>query len=104
MHKNHGGMGFKDLTAFNLAMLGKQGWKLHTTPDSLVSRIFKARYFPSASYLTANLGHNPSYVCRSILRARFLVRGGARWSIGTGGDIPILDEPWLLNGGRIDGY
>lgn len=27
MHKSHGGMGFKDLSAFNLAMLGKQGWK-----------------------------------------------------------------------------
>ena len=25
MHKSHGGMGFKDLSAFNLAMLGKQG-------------------------------------------------------------------------------
>jgi len=59
--------------------------------------------FPSASYLTATLGHNPSYVWRSIFRARFIVRGGARWSIGTGGDISILDEPWLLNGGRIDG-
>ena len=103
MHKNHGGMGFKDLTAFNLAMLGKQGWKLHTAPDSLVSRIFKARYFPSTSYLTANLGHNPTYVWRSIFRAEFIVCGGARWSIETGGDISILNEPWLLNGGRIDG-
>nr|ABN06084.1 Polynucleotidyl transferase, Ribonuclease H fold [Medicago truncatula] len=83
MHKNHGGMGFKDLTAFNLAMLGKQGCKLHTMPESLVFRIFKAQYFPSTSYLTANLGHNPSYDWRSILRARFIVCGGARWSIGT---------------------
>jgi len=74
MHKNHV-MGFKDFTAFNLAMLGKQGWKLHTEPDSLVSRIFKARYFPSTSYLTSNLGHSPSYVWRSILRARFIVCG-----------------------------
>jgi len=34
MHKVHGGMGFKDLSTFNLSMLGKQGWKLLTEPDS----------------------------------------------------------------------
>ena len=60
--KIHGGMGFKDLFAFNLAMLGKQGWKFITEPDSLVARNFKARYFLSASYLTATVGHNPIYI------------------------------------------
>jgi len=102
MHKNHGCMGFKDLTTFNFAMIGKQGWKFQTEPDSLVSRIYKARYFPSRSYLTANLGHNPSYVWRSILRARFIVHGGAHWCVGTSQNISILDEPWLLNGDRIN--
>ena len=101
MHKIHGGMSFKDLTAFNLDMLGKQGWKFQTEPNSLVSRIFKARYFPSQTYLIANIGHNPSYVWRSITCSRFLVCGGSRWSIGTG--IPILNASWLLNGSRIDG-
>ena len=42
MHKNHGGMRFKDLMVFNLSMLGKKGWKIQTEPDTLVSRIFKA--------------------------------------------------------------
>ncbi|KEH18828.1 hypothetical protein MTR_8g028790 [Medicago truncatula] len=28
--KKYGGMGFKALAAFNVAMLGKQGWKLQT--------------------------------------------------------------------------
>jgi hypothetical protein len=103
MHKTHGGMGFKDLSAFNLAMLGKQAWKFLSEPQSLVSLIFKARYFPTRSFLNANIGHNPSYVWRSILRARFIVRGGARWSIGSGANIPILDAPWLANGESIDG-
>jgi len=95
--KVHGGMGFKDLSAFNLAILGKQGWKFITEPNSLVARILKARYFPSGSYLMATVGHNPSYVWRSIMRARFIVRGGARWSIGSGATISILNEPWLSN-------
>jgi len=46
-----GGMGFKDLAAFNVAMLGKQGWHLQTDLDSLVSRICKAQYYPNSSYL-----------------------------------------------------
>jgi len=103
MHKSHGGMGFKDLSAFNLAMLGKQAWKFLSEPQSFVSGIFKARYFPTTSFLNANIGHNPSYVWRSILRSCFFVCGGARWSIGSGATIPILDAPWLANGKSIDG-
>ena len=52
MCKNQGGMGFPNLSTFNLAMPDKQGWKFQTEPQSLVSRIFKAQYFPSLSYLT----------------------------------------------------
>jgi len=30
MHKIHGGMSFKNLTGFNLTMIGKQAWKFQT--------------------------------------------------------------------------
>ncbi|XP_019189517.1 PREDICTED: uncharacterized protein LOC109183944 [Ipomoea nil] len=36
--KKFGGMGFKDLRSFNVAMLGKQAWRLLTSPDSLVAK------------------------------------------------------------------
>lgn len=49
------------------------------------------------------MGHNPSNVWRSILRAWFIVRGGACWFVGTGESIPILNEPWLQGGKGIDG-
>lgn len=77
MHKNYGGMGFKDLSVFNLAVLEKQkGWKFQMEPQSLVSHIFKAMCFPNKSYLRVNLGHNPSYVKRNVLCARFIVHIG----------------------------
>lgn len=64
--KGYGGLGFRDLTCFNLAMLGKLGWKLITKPDATVSRIFKVRYYPSRDFLEANMGHNPSFIWCSI--------------------------------------
>ena len=78
MHKTQGDMGFKDLPAFNLAMLGKEGWKFQTEPNSLVYRNFKSCYFPTKTYLTTTIGHNSSYVWRSIMHTRFIVRGGTR--------------------------
>jgi len=42
-------------------------------------------------------------VWRSILHARFIVCGGARWSIGPASYISILNEPWMANGECIDG-
>ena len=77
--------------------LGKTGWKLHTEEHSLVSRLFKAWYFSSSNYFNAKLGHNLSYIWRSILRAQFIVQGGTRWCIGPCNSIPILNEPWLKN-------
>ncbi|KAM6553695.1 hypothetical protein CsatB_014457 [Cannabis sativa] len=94
-HKKGGGLGFRNLRDFNLAMLGKQGWRLLTRPDSLVTRVFKARYFPQGDFLSASLGSNPSFVWRSIWESQDLVRKGVRWCIGLGNNIPILQSPWL---------
>ena len=44
--KLNGGMGFRNLQAFNLAMLAKQGWRLISNPNSLMAQIYKARYYP----------------------------------------------------------
>jgi hypothetical protein len=59
--KPQGGMGFKDLRAFNEALLAKQGWRLITNPLSLVARMFKAKYFPKCDFLKAKQGQNMSY-------------------------------------------
>uniref|UniRef100_A0A803P370 Reverse transcriptase n=1 Tax=Cannabis sativa TaxID=3483 RepID=A0A803P370_CANSA len=55
-HKHAGGLGFRDLRQYNISFLGKQGWRLLTKEDSLIGRIYKARYYPTGSYITAELG------------------------------------------------
>lgn len=51
MSKSRGGMGFKSLFGFNIALLGKQVWKCIEQPELLVSRILKARYFAGVHVL-----------------------------------------------------
>lgn len=42
--KEKGGLGYKDLHLFNLAMLARQGWRLVQNPDSLCAQILRAKY------------------------------------------------------------
>ena len=60
--KNYGGIGFKNLHQFNIAMLGKQRWHLLTNLGTLVAKLFKPRYYPQTFLTEAALGSNPSYV------------------------------------------
>ncbi|XP_074367545.1 uncharacterized protein LOC141707985 [Apium graveolens] len=78
-------------------MLGKKGWRLLKFETSLVGRVFKAKYYPHSSFLDAKLGCNPSYVWRSILETQTLLKRGARWRIGDGRSISVVEHPWLTD-------
>uniref|UniRef100_A0A803P3E2 RNase H type-1 domain-containing protein n=1 Tax=Cannabis sativa TaxID=3483 RepID=A0A803P3E2_CANSA len=93
--EEEGGMGFRHLHDFNLAMLSKQGWRLLCKPDSLAGRVYKAKYFPNSDFISSDLGNNPSFVWRSIWGAKELIRLGAARVIGDGRNTRILGSPWL---------
>ena len=93
--KLQGGMGFRIIQAFNLAMLAKQGWRILTNPDSLMARVFKVKYFPFDDVLNFKKGSNPSYAWRSIHNSLKVIRRGIRWRVGNGRRIHIWDDRWL---------
>ena len=60
--KAEGGLGFKKLKEFNLALLAKQGWQLQHRHDTLMYRVLKAKCFSHCEFSQASLGSNPSYM------------------------------------------
>lgn len=82
--KSLGSMGFRNLQAFNFALLAKQSWRILTNPSSLATRILKVKYFPFSDILNANLGSNPSYTWRNIFNSLEVIRSGTRWRAGNG--------------------
>ncbi|KAL4302002.1 hypothetical protein GQ457_10G000840 [Hibiscus cannabinus] len=98
--KRLGGMGFKDLSKFNVALLAKQGWRILTNPTCLLARVLKARYYPISNFMHATLGSSPSYTWRSIYSARGLLETGLGWKVGTGLDISVWNDAWLPGKGN----
>lgn len=64
--KSEDRMGFKDLKGFNLALLAKQGWWIIQTPDSLLHRVFKAKYFARCTFMEAKLGKKSLLTCGEV--------------------------------------
>ena len=90
-----GGMGFKLLKHFNLALLAKQGWRLQVGQNSLVYQVFRAEYFPTCDFVHASLGKKPSYVWRSIMAAQRIVQKGLCWRVGNGRQIRVWEDSWV---------
>lgn len=80
--KFKGGLDFKKLSTFNLALLVKQGWRFIQNEDSLLHCVFKVKCFPSSHLYDAKLGQNPSNAWRWIWEAKKYLFRGYRWSIG----------------------
>ena len=53
--KNHGGLGFRDIHCFNLAMVAKQAWRHLENPDSLCATTLRVKYFYDGDLLDAKL-------------------------------------------------
>ena len=78
-----------------LGLLAKQARRLLTRPDSLISRMYKARYFPFLDVLNAQLGCNPSYAWHSIHNSLEVIHKGMRWRVGNGKTVNIWEDKWL---------
>ncbi|KAF7809654.1 reverse transcriptase [Senna tora] len=95
--KEVGGLGFRDFSCFNLAMLAKQGWRIISNPNELWVRILKGIYFPKCSFLEAKKGAKASWAWSSLLEGRDLLVKNLTWRVGDGCSIDFWKDPWVPN-------
>lgn len=93
--KRTGGMGFRDLEAFNKALLARQAWRLLTTPESLCASVLKARYFQNSEFLDASCPKSASTTWKSIVHGRSLLKEGLMWRIGDGREVNVWTDNWI---------
>lgn len=91
--KAKGGLGFRDLSCFNSAMLGKQGWRLLKEPQSLVAKVYNEKYYKHIQLLDAP--KSSFLIWRSVRSAMAVVKEGLVWRVGNGKSISIWGQRWL---------
>ena len=80
---------------FNMAMLAKQFWRLHSHSISFFVKVLKVRYGPSPNICKAKLGYLPSFSWHSIWGSKSLVEIGVQWKVGDSKSISMWFDAWL---------
>ncbi|KAL4320129.1 hypothetical protein GQ457_18G008360 [Hibiscus cannabinus] len=92
--KAAGGIGFKDLHLFNIALLGKQLWRLLSTSDSLLCRTLRAKYFPDGDLFSASAPARSSFAWKGLHRAMLRLRDGFFWTLGINSQVRLFRDRW----------
>ncbi|KAL1173037.1 hypothetical protein V6Z11_A05G387200 [Gossypium hirsutum] len=96
--KGMGGMGFRNLHLFNLALLRRQVWRLMSQQDTLCFKVLCVKYFPEGDVFSYKRCDKPSFTWASIAEAVDALKEGFIWQVGDGNGIDLRREHWRLNG------
>lgn len=73
MKNEKGGIKFRHFYGFNISMLWNQCWNLLTIQDTLVSNMFKVKYYLRGNFWRPRLGNSPCFVWQTIHTSQVLV-------------------------------
>ncbi|KAK8302458.1 hypothetical protein V6Z11_D04G087000 [Gossypium hirsutum] len=80
---------FGDIRLFNIALLGRQVWRLLTIKDTLCYDVLSSKYFPEGDIFQSKKVDKPSFTWNSIATVARVLKDRFGWQIGNGGKIDI---------------
>ncbi|KAL9675160.1 hypothetical protein QQ045_003361 [Rhodiola kirilowii] len=93
-----GGLGLRSMEYINDAFTLKQCWRMLSKPDSLLSRIYKGRYWANTDFWNAREGSRPSHVWRGICKVKHILKeglvrnqqdGNVSWRLSSSGEFTV---------------
>jgi len=90
-----GGLGFRDISTFNAALLAKISWRILTKPSCLLARVLLGKYCHNSPFLKCFVPAAASHGWRSICVGRDLLKPYLGKIIGSGATTSVWNSPWL---------
>ena len=92
--KYRGGIGLKNFSLVNQAMIAKQFWRIQHNPNSLLARTFQRKYCTSNSLRDYKPKPNHSWIWKNIVVPQNSSLHQGRWLIGSGHHIHLIHPDW----------
>lgn len=93
--KEKGGLGFRKFSTLNQAMLAKQFLRIQNSPNSLLARTYKAKYYPRNTLKESKPKPHHSWTWRSITKPKCANLQQGRWIVGSGQQILLTHLDWF---------
>ncbi|KAJ4755627.1 RNA-directed DNA polymerase (reverse transcriptase)-related family protein [Rhynchospora pubera] len=92
--KDHGGLGLKDLTCFNLSLHMKALWSIISGSSAIWINLVRAKYLSCATIWNSHRTRKCTALWRALIGVRQELQDNVRWQIGNGETCRALGEPW----------
>ncbi|KAF7841337.1 ribonuclease H [Senna tora] len=90
-----GGMGFRQTKKFNEALLAKQVWRILTQDQTLLSKVFMAKYRGCIQNYDFKSKNSSSYLWKKLCQVSEVVTKNLGWKVGNGRKIYLKDRKWF---------